>query len=224
MSRCWEDVVPPEFHHLAVREGYQAGLRPAVLVVDMTRAFVEAAYPLAAPETGWPCAEAIDRLLEVAREAGIPVIYTRGASTPFAAERGVWRNSRNIEEVMMRDPGAHEIVGPLAPRPGDHVLTKTKPSAFSGTHLAAILTYYGVDTLLITGMYTSGCVRATAVDAFSLNYQVLIPEPCVADKREISHKVSLFDLAASYADVVELHDAMEYLKRAPKPPGQGAEA
>jgi len=93
------------------------------------------------------------------------------------------------------------------------VITKTKPSAFFGTPLASILTYLGIDTIVLGGMVTSGCVRATVIDAFSHNYRVIVPLECVADRSPTSHEVNLFDIDMKYADVLPLAEVLAHLVR-----------
>jgi maleamate amidohydrolase len=113
----------------------------------------------------------------------------------------------------MRGPEAHEIADTIKPEPKDIVVTKSKPSAFFGTPLASMLVYLGVDTLVVTGMVTSGCVRATVIDAFSHNYRVIVPLECVADRSPTSHQVNLFDIDMKYADVLPLADVLAHLDR-----------
>jgi nicotinamidase-related amidase len=112
------------------------------------------------------------------------------------------------------DPLAHEsaeIPPELAPRPHEPVIVKTKPSAFFGTPLHSMLTFDHVDTLIVTGMVTSGCIRATVDDAFSHDYRVVIPTECVADRAQIPHEVNLFDMDMISADVVPLADVLRHL-------------
>ncbi len=106
----------------------------------------------------------------------------------------------------------NEILEELRPRKNEFVIAKDKPSAFFGTPLVSRLQYFNVDTLIITGMVTSGCVRATVVDAFSHNYFIIIPEEGVADRGDISHQVSLFDMHMKYADVLHLPEVAAYLQ------------
>jgi len=107
----------------------------------------------------------------------VPVLYTRYEAFAADAEWGRWLDKGTGAEPdsLMRGPEAHEITDVLKPASGDVVITKTKPSAFFGTPLASILTYLGVDTVVVCGMVTSGCVRATVIDAFSYNYRVVVP-------------------------------------------------
>ena len=113
------------------------------------------------------------------------------------------------------DSYRHTIYQDLEPEEGDIVLEKSKPSGFFGTDLAAILTYHHIDTLIVTGMVTSGCVRATVVDGFNLNYVCIVPEECTADRGQVSHKVNLFDMHCKYADVMPQSQVHEYIKSLP---------
>jgi nicotinamidase-related amidase len=213
------DIIPPDERaryakgNMGKRVGF--GDRPAILVVDMTRAFTEDRFPLGCAAAGGPCARAIRRLLEAARPLGLPVVYTRYDAFGSDAEWGRWLDKGTGAEPdsLMRGPEAHEITDLLKPEPGDLVITKTKPSAFFGTPLQSMLTYLRVDTLVVAGMVTSGCVRATVIDAFSYNYRVIVPVECVADRSETSHQVNLFDIDMKYGDVVPLADVLSRLGR-----------
>ncbi len=212
------DLIPAEERagyakgNMGVRVGF--GKRPAVLVVDMTRAFLEDRFPLGSSKAGEPCAQAIRRLLDVARPLGVPIVYSRYDAFQLDAEWGRWLEKGTGAEAdsPMRSAEAHEIVDLLEPQRGDVVVTKAKPSAFFGTQLASVLTYFGIDTTIVTGMVSSGCVRATVVDAFSHNYRVIIPQECVADRSETAHQMNLFDMDMKYADVIPLADVLDQLK------------
>jgi maleamate amidohydrolase len=201
--------------HMGARAGF--GRRPAVLVVDMTRAFTEDRFPLGSSKAGGPCAQAIRRLLDLARPLGLPVVFTRYGPFATDAEWGRWLGKGTAAEPdsPMRHPEAHEIVDLLEPASGEVALVKTKPSAFFGTPLASLLAWHGVDTVIVTGMVTSGCVRATVVDAFSYNYRVVVPIECVADRSETCHQINLFDMDMKYADVVPLEEVLDHLRRRP---------
>ncbi len=213
------DIIPAEERaryargNMGKRVGF--GARPAVLVVDMTRAFTEDRFPLGCSAVGGPCAVAIRALLDAARPRALPVVYTRYDAFGADAEWGRWLDKGTGAEPdsLMRDPEAHEIADLVKPAPRDLVITKSKPSAFFGTPLASMLTYLGVDTLIVTGMVTSGCVRATVIDAFSYNYRVVVPVECVADRSETSHQVNLFDIDMKYGDVLPLADVLAHLGR-----------
>jgi maleamate amidohydrolase len=213
------DIIPAEERaryakgNMGKRVGF--GARPAVLVVDMTRAFTEDRFPLGCSAAGAPCAAAIRTLLDTARPAGLPVLYTRYDAFASDAEWGRWLDKGTGAEPdsLMRGPEAHEIAEAIKPEAQDIVITKTKPSAFFGTPLASILTYLAVDTIVLGGMVTSGCVRATVIDAFSHNYRVIVPIECVADRSPTSHEVNLFDIDMKYADVLPLADVLAHLGR-----------
>jgi nicotinamidase-related amidase len=195
------------------------GGRPAVIVVDMTLEFVDDLYPTGYGETGWPAAKANAELLQAARERGLPVFFTQAypdaQHEPRPAERGRW-NMTGVAPLPADLPPGDVIVDGLRPEPGEIVVYKgRKPSAFFGTPLMSHLVYGQVDTVIVTGMTTSGCVRATAVDAFQYNLHVVVPHECVADRSQISHQVNLFDLHMKYADVVSLSETLEYLDSLP---------
>lgn len=204
----WDGIIPQqdlEVMEVEARADQGIGVSPAVIVVDMTRAFVDDAYPLGYGATGGPCAEAIAHLLAVARSMQIPVMYSAGLDSANAAERGRWKspNSR-AGERMLPEPNA--VVPILEPQHGESIVRKRRPSAFFGTELASLLVYHQIDTLVVTGMTTSGCVRATVIDAFSHNFRVIVPHECVADRAQISHAVTLFDIHARYGDVMATAD------------------
>ncbi|HVC15324.1 MAG TPA: isochorismatase family protein [Acidimicrobiales bacterium] len=220
-KKPWESVIPQE-DLVAVGAAYDqpdrplsAGTRPALLVVDMTREFVDSTYPTGFSQTGRPAVQAIRTLLDVARGRSVPVFFTKNwpdpDTEPSAMERGRWRTGgrRPLPENV---PPGDCVVEELSPLPGELVIVKGgKPSAFFGTRLVSYLVYAGCDTVVVTGMTTSGCVRATVVDAFQYNFHCVVPAECTADRSQISHKVSLFDLHMKYADVISLQETIAYL-------------
>lgn len=192
------------------------GRKVGIVVVDMTRAFVEDRFALGSAKMGQAALRGIARLLEVARPIGIPVCFTK--MVPFAnrTEAGRWYDSCPGIFGQAGDPAAHEsaaIPAEISPRPNEPVIVKGKPSAFFGTQLHSMLTFHNVDTLIITGMVTSGCVRATVDDAFAYDYRVIIPEECVADRADVPHRVNLFDMEMISADVVPLDETLERVRR-----------
>ena len=188
------------------------GEKAGIVVVDMTRAFVEDRYPYGFSKTGVPCARAIKELLVVARSQNVPVLYTKTDRRSAVIEGTVDPESKSFQTDRELDSLSNEIVGQVAPQEGEIVLEKPAPSAFFGTPLAAFLNAMRVDTVVVTGMVTSGCVRATAVDAFSYKYRVIVPVECVADRSQISHEVSLFDLSMKYAHVMPLSEVIRAIK------------
>jgi nicotinamidase-related amidase len=199
------------------------GGRPAVLAVDLYYAalgYPRGELPDVLPE--WPSAcgpqgwEAVDRtvpVLAAAREADVPVVYFH--ATP--PELGRW-NRKPAARLAPR-PGGKDpngIVDEVAPEPGDVVLTKIGPSCFHDTPLDTVLRMRGVDTVLVVGEATSGCVRATVVDACSRGYRVGVVGDCCFDRFEASHWIGLFDMDQKYADVFSADRAIEYLRGVPE--------
>lgn len=222
VGKPWDGVVPEEDVAAFGREfdrqerPITAGSRPAVVVVDMTRAFVDSAYPTGWSPTGQPAAEATARLLAVARGAGVPVFFTKAFATPDHVRRpvevGRWKLNRAPEPLPATTPPGDVIDERLTPLPDEVVIDKgAKPSGFYGTPLASYLVHAGCDTVIVAGMTTSGCVRATVVDAFQYNFHVVVPFECTADRSQISHKINLFDIHMKYADVISLDETVEYL-------------
>lgn len=222
-KRPWDGVISEA--DLAVYRaagfGQPAGLgrRPALLVIDVQyrtvgeppKPILEAIkeYPTACGTVGWQAVSRIAELLQVFRRNDLPVIY------PCIAPKGVHDRggfAAKAPGVLGIPPRGYEFVSEIAPHPGDLVLPKAHASAFFGAALASYLIRLAVDSLVLAGCTTSGCIRATAVDACSLNYPVLVPEECCYDRSEISHAVNLFDMASKYADVMPLSDAIDRIE------------
>lgn len=202
---AWDNVIPAEDLKVMAKEWGKSrgfGLQPAVLVIDMTYTFLDDRFPQGYGKTGWPCVAAIRQLLEVARRMQLPIFFSGSLPVRNPAEKGLWKFSGRQLPPGLPDP--HRIVPDLEPLPGETVIRKRRPSAFFGTELASLLTFHRVDTVIVTGMVTSGCVRATVVDAFSQNLRVIVPEECVADRAQIPHAVNLFDIQMKYGDVMPL--------------------
>jgi nicotinamidase-related amidase len=220
----WDDVVPREEQAIYEEGGWGGrvgfGRRPALLVIDMYTAFVDPAFPFASPGAR-ECARQIRVLLDAAREGGVPVFYTRAERTTWPEERGRWK-ARAVSRPIMSRPDAYHIVPEVAPRPDEPVIVKTYPSGFTGTNLTSYLVYHGVDTVIVTGVVTSGCVRDTVLDAFNQCYRVIVPQEAVADRGATSHKVTLFDIHMKYGDVLPVAEVLEYLQGIRE--GEAAEA
>ncbi|MBU2668163.1 isochorismatase family protein [Actinoplanes bogorensis] len=186
------------------------GERPALIVVDLNLGFTDPASPLSCA-TG-PAVEAVAELLDAARTAGRPVVYTTIAYDE-AGERTAHAFIAKSPNLLLLRPGSRltEIDPRIAPRPGEAVLSKLFASAFAGTTLAALLTAERCDSVVITGASTSGCVRATAVDALQHGYSVVVARDGVADRATDAHEASLRDLQAKYADVVDQATARSML-------------
>ena len=188
------------------------GQRPALLVVDFVQAYLEPGSPLYAGVEDARAAAA--RLLGRAREAGIPVMHTNVAYQPGGADGGVF--FRKLPALASFERGRHPELAAFAaglePLPGEPVFTKQYASAFFGTRLAEALHKLGIDTLLIAGLSTSGCVRASAVDACQHGFVPLVVREAVGDRHAAPHEASLFDLQAKYAEVISLAEAERYLE------------
>lgn len=185
------------------------GQRPALLIVDFAMAYLDPASPLFA---GAEAALASNvRLLAAARGAGVPVIFTRVEYTPGGANGGLFY--RKIPALKVFDAGSPlgEFPASLQPEAGETVVTKQYASAFFGTSLAAILSDKDIDTLLITGMSTSGCVRATALDALQHGFAPFVISDACGDRHAAPHSANLFDLQAKYAEVISEEQAISFL-------------
>src|SRR5438067_2057969 len=205
------------------------GKRPALLVIDVNWAFCgERPEPIlqsikrwrtSCGEDAWTALPYIKELIDKAHIKGLPVIYTTGEGRADKWDRGSggWKSSRAGEAAGTAHPefDGNEIVAMIAPGPKDIVVKKQKPSGFFGSNLASYLTLLGCDSVVVTGTTTSGCVRATAIDAFSLNYRVILAEEGCFDRSEASHAVSLCDMHAKYADVVSTAEVSAYFDTLP---------
>lgn len=193
----------------------QRGSRPAIVVVDLSRGFTEDHYPSGADLTD--VVAATGTLIEAARPAGVPVLYTTIAYTPAELDSGAvrWLDKARGMRALTEGSDAVALDPRLPARDIDPVLVKKGASAFFGTPLAAMLTSLRCDTVLVCGATTSGCVRATAVDAVQSGFSVLVPRPCVGDRAHGPHEANLFDIQAKYGDVITLDDARNYLAALP---------
>lgn len=172
---------------------------PTILVIDMMAALLRNEYPTGWAATGEPCAATISTLLRTGRQAEVPILYTVTNPLIHGAELGGLRRVRNKLLLFPLSQGAHhQIVSEQAPEPHNLIIKKPKPSAFFGTRLQGSLTALKIETVVVTNMTTSGCVRDTVTDAFSYNYNIIVPIDAVADRLQLSHEVSLFDMGSKY--------------------------
>lgn len=187
------------------------GTRPALIIIDMVRAYFdpEAEFYMGSGD----CLESASRVLASARDAGIPVLHTRVEFDPDGLSGGVF--VRKIPALRHFVPGSPlgQIMPQVAPAEHEVVLVKQYASAFYGTSLAATLTALRVDTLIITGVSTSGCVRATGVDAIQHGFVPLVIRQAVGDRDPRPHEANLFDLQAKYAEVVDEDQVRSWLAR-----------
>lgn len=219
-SHCWDAVIGPDERLIASRyqSDRQLGTRPALLLIDCyrkvfgdrPRPLAEAieAFPATCGPAAWEALGPLERLLGTAREVGVPVVHTTGETNPHARLGATTLRSRAPGED---DVEGYEIVPSLAPRPGELVAAKSRASAFFGTPLSTWLRELGVDTLVVGGETTSGCVRASVVDGYSHGFRVAVVEEATFDRSMLSHQVNLFDMHLKYATVVHLDEALRYL-------------
>jgi nicotinamidase-related amidase len=187
------------------------GERPALIVIDMLKGFTDASMPLGANLDRE--IEAQKPLLEVAHERGIPVIFSTVIYTDSdLKDAGLWGVKMTGSLTLKAGSEAVKIDPRLDMRPSDSLLVKKYASCFFGTDLVPRLTNRGVDTLIIVGCTTSGCVRATAVDAVQNGFRPMVVREAVGDRSQPAHDQSLFDLNAKYADVVSLGETLQYLR------------
>jgi nicotinamidase-related amidase len=229
-ERAWDRFLTERDKRVFAAAGYGApagvGERPALLVIDASVNFTgERPEPIlemiktwhnGCGEEGWVAIGHIRRLLDACRERNLPVIYTTGERRSDGFDLGSWglKNARYLEDFEREERG-NAIVPDIAPLPGELVIKKQKPSAFFGTPLLSHLVELKIDTLLVTGVSTSGCVRASVIDGFSYNYRVAIIEEGCYDRSQASHAINLCDMNAKYADVVSVDEAIGYVKRLP---------
>lgn len=186
------------------------GDRPALLVVDMMQAFTDPSYDLGSDLDSE--VESIDRLETAAEGANVPVLFVYSSYDPSDLDGGVlWIQKQAGADVLRTGSSAVEIDERLAPGDDATRLRKKAASAFFGTDLAAQLTARGVDSVILTGCTTSGCIRASAVDAVQHGFVPIVPREAVGDRDHEAHEASLFDLAMKYAEVVDVETVVEYL-------------
>jgi maleamate amidohydrolase len=210
-----------EFEGFAGKVGW--GEKPALLVIDMCVGFTSSESPLVCESDS--VSDAIAQLLEAARAAEIPVVYTTVSYGEY--------EKRTNKILLMKMPGGLiceagtkwvEIDPRVAPLPSEPVFSKVVPSAFFGSTLSSLLRGEGVDTVIVTGVSTSGCVRATVVDACSSGFRPIVPREAVGDRIDSAHEATLFDIDFKYGDVVSLEDALAELRARTQGVGAGVGA
>ncbi|SNT73392.1 isochorismatase family protein [Paracoccus seriniphilus] len=186
------------------------GTRPALIVVDFSYGFTDTQYPTAADM--WAQIAATRQLGDVARQAGYPVIFTTIAYQPWEATALPWLKKATGMAALRAGSRLVQIDAATGIQPGDPIVVKHGASAFHGTNLAALLCGAGVDTVVVTGATTSGCVRATVVDAVQSGFNVLVPHDCCADRAQPPHDANLYDMGQKYADVTDAADVLAWLQ------------
>lgn len=199
------------------RARFGFGRKPAIINIDPQKAYTRPdLFPKTAYVTDPRQMEYTRTLSNLARSKGLPVVWTRVGYMANAADAGVWGTRTDTPDSLQNikvGSARHEFDERLDIREDvDLVLTKRMPSVFFETNVASFLTWHRVDTVILTGGSTSGCVRASAVDSLSHGYRTIVPEECVADKHESYHFANLTDLQLKYADVVSVADVIAYLE------------
>lgn len=186
------------------RQGYGGesgfGEQPALVVVDFVNGFADREQ-----FGGGNISEAIDatvKLLKTARTAGIPIAFTRVVYADDQSDTGVFCLKAPNLAKLTEASYSSQVVDDLAPQPGEYIVRKLQPSAFFGTNLSAWLIGQRVDTLIVAGCTTSGCVRATVVDSMSSNFKTIVATDCVGDRAMGPHQANLFDMEQKYADLM----------------------
>ena len=197
------------------RARFGFGRKAAVVNVDLQKAYTSVGEFVTAYETDPHQIDYVNRISEGAREKRLPVVWTRVGYMENADDCGVWGTRTDTPDSLQNikiDARRHEFDDRLQIDAGrDLVFTKRMPSAFFETNLASYLVWHRVDTVIVTGGSTSGCVRASVVDSLSHGYRTIVPEECVADKHEIPHFANLADMMLKYADVVPAAEVIGYL-------------
>jgi maleamate amidohydrolase len=214
-NHCWQDVIPAgdlAIYGAFSRETF-VGAPAALVAIDLYESVYRggnkpvidliAEHPMTCGEHAWKAIEPTQRLFAAARIAGLPIFYSTGDTRPESKPGFVTATKRKRGG---NDPSGYAIRPEFQPQLGDVVVTKQRASAFYGTPLLAHLTQLGIHTVIICGETTSGCVRASAVDAFSAGYHVVLVEECCFDRVVLSHKVNLFDLHHKYVDVMHVDE------------------
>jgi maleamate amidohydrolase len=225
-DHCWKDVISPEILDVysCYRRKIFVGPIPALLAIDLYEVVYRGgahpphklakAYPNSCGQYAYEAIEPTKALFAAARAAGLPIFYSTGDTRDASKPNFVAATKRNRPPV---DASDYAIRPEFKPQAGDVVITKQRASVFYGTPLIAHLTQLGIQTLIMCGESTSGCVRATAVDAYSNGFHVVLVEECCFDRSLLSHKVNLFDMHHKYADVMHLDDVVAHLKKTAKP-------
>ena len=245
-ERIWDAFLTERDKQVFAQSGYGAlaGIekmeRPALIVIDVNYNFCgDKPEPIlesikrwrnSCGEDAWEALPVLQKLIDTARRKGLPVIYTTGGGRADGWDRGSWgwKNSRFAEDNASKRPSnnrdGNDIMDQIAPGPKDIVIRKLKPSAFGGTPLMAFLNLLKVDSLIVTGTTTSGCVRASVLDAFTENFRMAVVEDGCFDRSQASHAINLCDMNAKYSDVVPSAEVIEFMEGLPDdmfdlPPG-----
>jgi len=224
-NHCWKDVISQEDMELYAhyRRETRVGPDAAFLAIDLYNAVyrggprspyeLRATYPNSCGKFAHAAIEPTKKLFAAVRRAGLPVFYCTQDIRAHSRPPGAWSTHRKMPR---NDPEGFGIYPDFAPQPEDVVICKQRASAFSGTPLMSHLNLLGVKSLIVCGESTSGCVRASVVDAYSAGFHVTLVEECTYDRSEMIHKVNLFDLGHKYSDVMHVDEVLAHLARLEK--------
>lgn len=186
------------------------GRRPAVLAIDMMRAYFDPTSPLCLPSDA--SLASASRIIFAARDQDVPIIHTRVEYGPGGLDGGVFMRKVSALQLLIGRSELGEFMPSVAPTQEELVLVKQYASAFFGTSLASTLQSWGTDTVVILGTSTSGCIRASAVDAIQHGFIPLVVRDAVGDRDNDPHEANLYDLQAKYAEVIDEAAALSYLQ------------
>lgn len=209
MNKESESKLLEQYKKIGLLRRMGFGEKPALLIVDFIKGFSNPDLPFGANLDEE--IEATAKVLELIRKKAAPVVYTTLGYEEGFQDAGLW--IKKVPTIIHFKKGADtvEIDPRITPIPGEHIILKKFASAFFGTNLASLLTSQRIDTLIITGCTTSGCIRASVVDALQNGFRPIVPRECVGDRAQTPHEASLFDIDAKYGDVVSLKEVLEYL-------------
>lgn len=199
------------YERAGMKNQFGYGQSPVVLAVDFQNGMTDPENPLGSNLD--EMVQQNEHLVQSAHEHNVPVIWTRVVYThPEADDGGIW--PEKIEPLKTLQAGTHwvELDERCTVHEDDHVLDKKQASAFHETELHSMLTAWGIDTVIVTGCTTSGCVRATVIDACANGYRVIVPEGCIGDRSDSQHEANVYDMSAKYADVQPLDEVLTYLE------------
>ncbi len=207
------------------RKRFGFGKKPALINIDLQKAYTCVGEFATAYETDPRQLEHVNALAAEFRSRGFPVVWTYVAYMESGEDAGVWGTRTNTPDSLQNikvGSRRSELDDRLViDRQRDIIINKRMASAFFETNLGSIFSFHGIDTVVLTGGSTSGCVRATAVDSLQRSFRTIVPEECVADKHEGPHFANLYDLALKYADVLSIEETMAQLRKVPPTPGAG---
>lgn len=223
-DHCWKDVVPPadmKLYSCYTRETY-VGPRPALLAIDLYNIVyrggprspyeLDPIYPNSCGVFAHEAIEPTKRLFAAARAAGVPIFYCTQETRPNNRPPGAVSTRRQGSSMPIENDD-YDIYHEFTPQAADVVIRKQRASVFQGTPLISHLTILGINSLVVCGESTSGCVRASCVDAYSTGFHVSLVEECTFDRAALTHKVNLFDLHHKYIDVMHVDEVVTHLDR-----------